>query len=155
MFNQVRSFVYMMNDPLRRKIFFLHKIAPKRYTQFKDLMYTLNTQVMLGVITEEQMDSQLLAFWFHPLTNTNSTQMTVTYQRNLLSTEYNGWENYETWNVALWINNDESLYHLAMECGDYETFVKEIGVGYSTPDGVKYNDPKVNVIQLNSDVFDL
>jgi hypothetical protein len=34
-------------------------------------MYTLNTQVMLGAITEEQMDSQLLAFWFRPLTNTN------------------------------------------------------------------------------------
>ncbi len=62
MLNQVRNFVYMMNNPIRRKIFFLNKVAPKRYTQFKDLMYTLNTQVMLGIITEEQMDSQLLAF---------------------------------------------------------------------------------------------
>ena len=82
--------------------------------------------------------------------------MTATYQRNLLSTEYNGWENYETWNVALWINNDESLYHLAMECGDFETFVQtlnEMGI-VDTPDGVRYNDSKVNVIQLNSDVFD-
>jgi hypothetical protein len=24
----------------------------------------------------------------------------------------------------------------------------------ATPDGVKFNDPKVNVIQINSDVFD-
>jgi hypothetical protein len=62
MLNQVRNFAHTMNNPIRRKIFFLNKVAPKRYTEFRDLMYTLNTQVMLGVITEEQMDSQLLAF---------------------------------------------------------------------------------------------
>ena len=62
MFNQVRNFAYMMNNPIRRKIFFLSKVAPKRYTQFKDLMYTLNTDFQLGLITEEQMDSALLAF---------------------------------------------------------------------------------------------
>ena len=62
MFNQIRNFAHMMNNPIRRKIFFLHKFAPNRYTQFKDLMYTLNTDYRLGLITEEQMDSQLLAF---------------------------------------------------------------------------------------------
>ena len=95
--------------------------------------------------------------WFRPLTNTHSFQMTVTYQRNILSTEYNGWENYETWNVALWINNDQGLYDLAMEVGNYVDFIdllNDQGI-VSTPDGVKYNDPAVNVIQLNSDVFDL
>ena len=84
--------------------------------------------------------------------------MTVTYQTNIQDTSYNGWENYETWNVALWINNDEGLYHLAMDCGDYETLVHTLYNDYGvteTKDGVKFNDPKVNVIQINSEVFDL
>ena len=83
--------------------------------------------------------------------------MPTTYQRNILSTEYNGWENYETWNVALWINNNEYLYHLAQEVGNYVDFVEvlnDCGTD-STPDGVRYDDPGVNVVQLNSDVFDL
>jgi hypothetical protein len=83
--------------------------------------------------------------------------MTNTFQRNALDISYNGWENYETWNVALWINNDEGLYHLAAECGDYETLVYRLYDEYGvkeTKDGVKFNDPKVNVVQLNSDVFD-
>lgn len=83
--------------------------------------------------------------------------MTASYQRNALDISYNGWENYETWNVALWINNDESLYHLAAECGDYETLVNRLYNDFGvkeTKDGVKFADPKVNVIQLNSDVFD-
>ena len=62
MFNQVRNFLHTMNNPIRRKIFFLNKVAPKRYTEFRDLMYTLNTDFQMGLITEEQMDSALLAF---------------------------------------------------------------------------------------------
>ncbi len=87
--------------------------------------------------------------------NTTQTKMTsATYQLNALDISYNGWNNYETWNVALWINNTEGLYHLAQECGCYEEFVKFLEEDAQTPDGVKYNDPKVNVVQLNSDVFD-
>jgi len=83
--------------------------------------------------------------------------MTSTYQTNALDISYNGWENYETWNVALWINNTESLYHLAQEAGDYEAFAEcmvDLFNTPCTPDGVRYTDPAVNVIQINSDVFD-
>jgi len=30
-------------------------------------------------------------------------------------TKYNGWHNYETWNVKLWLDNDEGLYNLQKE----------------------------------------
>ena len=29
--------------------------------------------------------------------------------------EYNGYTNYPTWNVALWIDNDEGMYDMARE----------------------------------------
>jgi hypothetical protein len=83
--------------------------------------------------------------------------MTASYQTDHLDISYNGWCNYETWNIALWINNDQDLYNFAAECGDYETLVdglyNEYGVK-ETKDGVAFSDPKVNVIQLNSEVFD-
>lgn len=81
--------------------------------------------------------------------------MTNTFQTNVLDTTYNGWTNYETWNVALWINNDDGLYDIARETGDYQSFVESISEFLTqTPDGVRYDDPAVNVIEINSDVFD-
>ena len=62
------------------------------------------------------------------------------------------------WNVWVYQRaTDEGLYNLAAECGDYETLVDVLYNDYGvkeTKDGVAFNDPKVNVIQLNSDVFD-
>ena len=29
--------------------------------------------------------------------------------------EYNGWKNWATWNVALWLGNDEGIYHAAVD----------------------------------------
>jgi hypothetical protein len=84
-----------------------------------------------------------------------TTNMPATFQTNLTDTTYNGWTNYETWNVALWINNYQGLYDVAQECGSYEDFVDYIGEFMTqTPDGVKFNDPAVNSIELNADVFD-
>ena len=60
--NQIRNFFHTMKNPMPRKIFFLYHFDRNRYTEFCDLMYTLNTQVHQDLITEAEMDSALLAF---------------------------------------------------------------------------------------------
>ena len=81
------------------------------------------------------------------------THMTTTFQTNLTDTTYNGWTNFETWNVALWIGNDEGLYNLAREAGNYTDFVDFLEAcsfnDRSTKDGVAYREPAVNVIELD------
>jgi hypothetical protein len=86
---------------------------------------------------------------------TTLTPMTNTLQAKVQDTTYNGWTNFQTFNVALWINNDEGLYDIARETGSYQDFVAYISeFMLQTPDGVRFNDPAVNVIELNSEVFD-
>lgn len=61
---------------------------------------------------------------------------------------YNGHRSWNAWNVSLWINNDEGLYRLALECvrrtnnrrEAAERFIEAIGGnGQQTPDGASYN----------------
>ena len=71
---------------------------------------------------------------------------------------YNGWRNYETWNVALWIQNEEALYALARLTNNYEEFIATgrtsfVSLEAKTPDGVKWNDPKVDVEELNEMIW--
>lgn len=68
----------------------------------------------------------------------------------------NGYTNYQTWNVVLWISNDEGLNHLAARCLSYQEFkevLKEMddgAIGYETPDNVAWNDSGINLEEVQA-----
>ena len=64
--------------------------------------------------------------------------------------KYNGWHDWTTWNVALWINNEETIYNIAKDCNDYIDFLFEMQAMcgfYSTPDGADYGE--ANLEEMN------
>jgi hypothetical protein len=71
---------------------------------------------------------------------------------------YNGYKNYETWNVSLWINNNEPLYRLAVSFMNsykgrrpYLDFIAAEHMSLDrTPDGVWYADKQLSLRELNS-----
>ena len=64
--------------------------------------------------------------------------------------KFNGWSDWTTWNVALWINNEETIYNIAKDCNDYIDFLFEMQAMcgfYSTPDGADYGE--ANLEEMN------
>jgi|TARA_A100001388_G_scaffold48744_1_gene32441 hypothetical protein len=77
--------------------------------------------------------------------------MTSIFQTDLTHKNYNGWTNYETWNVSLWIGNDEGLYDIARRAMDWSHLL-EIFANYgieTTGDGVRWDDPNVNAVEMD------
>ena len=89
----------------------------------------------------------------------NQIMATATYQSNVLDrdVEYNGWTNYETWNVGLWLGGDEGLYDIARRALDYDHLVEMLQcIGSEvTGDGVRWDDPKVNAVEIDEMLEDL
>ena len=64
-----------------------------------------------------------------------------------------GWSNWETWNVALWIQNEFEFYSVALAAGDYREFLAAIAdsnVGLTTPDGVPWFSSAINHAEIDS-----
>ena len=64
--------------------------------------------------------------------------------------KYNGWHDWTTWNVALWINNDEGFCNIAKDCKDYMDFLFEMQsmIGsFATPDGADWGE--ANIEEMN------
>ena len=81
-----------------------------------------------------------------------SPMKTIQPSINLWDTpeKYNGWHDWTTWNVALWINNEESIYNIGKDCNDYIDFLFEMQAMcgfYSTPDGADYGE--ANLDEMN------
>ena len=83
------------------------------------------------------------------------------YHQKMTEQTYNGWKNYETWNVTLWLQNDEVMYELACLYvktakhskikNIYDSMIPALEINFSkiTPDGVRWMDPKICTAEVD------
>ena len=75
--------------------------------------------------------------------------------------KFNGWANWETWNVALWIQNDEGFYDFAKACkralNPYKCFISDLKEMdcLQTPDGVRWDHSELDIEALNEMISEL
>ena len=69
--------------------------------------------------------------------------------------KYNGWNDWTTWNVALWIRNDYGFYSIAKDCKNYMDFLYEMQYmigSFATPDGADWGE--ANIEEMNEVISD-
>lgn len=80
-----------------------------------------------------------------------------------MTEKYNGYSNYETWNVCLWISNDEGLYYIAKRSRSYKNFIDTMAnafsdqtdISHQTSDGVSWHDSSINLNEMETFFEDL
>ena len=74
-----------------------------------------------------------------------------------METTYNGWANWETWNVALWIQNHETTYKLSRRYVSYDSFIPQLESlwGQCTPDGARWMDANIDIDELDEMLAEL
>ena len=71
--------------------------------------------------------------------------------------DYNGWANWETWNVALWLQNDEAMYDVARRYDRYDALIPRLErqFGQMTPDGARWMNPCIDTAALDEMLAEL
>ena len=75
----------------------------------------------------------------------------------MTDTTYNGWKNWATWNVFLWLGNDENLYEIARTFVNYKDLAEHLRLSYGltgTPDGARYDDSELDTYALDKWLMD-
>ena len=80
------------------------------------------------------------------------------YQNLDFGDKFQGSTNYETWNISLWIDNDDDIRKLAIKSISFFDFVlKYFNTFYEmqTNDGISFFDYRVNVDELDEKIKEL
>ena len=83
--------------------------------------------------------------------------LTSVKRNDMTAQTYNGWANWETWNVALWLQNDYALYSVARRYDSYDRLIPrlESEFGQMTPDGARWMDGTIDTDALDEMLADL
>lgn len=83
----------------------------------------------------------------------------------MTTSTFNGWANYETWNVTLWMQNDEWLYNTAKACVEfvgnnetpYDKFIRCMSNvdKFTTDDNVRWDSDNINHNEVNEMMAEL